>query len=151
MISRKTFILLFLSTLLLQGCSPNSFFINLFSDGSKLELVSIDHDSDSSLTQDSVVTANLKYEIPHFESNKYFVIAQFSTTNSSSTTDGNFPANRYPIIVTPSGSIQINFPLMYVLNSPNIKRPLTMYFFLNEKVGQNSGHVVAMVGPIELK
>jgi hypothetical protein len=77
----------------------------------------------------TLLLADLDYSVEDFEPGHFKIMAQFETITNGLTTDGGF--RDYPFPRSAVGKLHFCFPLSYVWNLPNIKRPLTVHFMLN--------------------
>jgi hypothetical protein len=103
------------------------------------------------LKEETVVVANLSYEIEDFHPGDYSVCAQFPTNEPGTSTDGDFPNDDYPVLAKPDGRLQFRYPMTYVWNRQEIARPFKVWFYLIRKTGQGTSTVVAKTGPVEYK
>jgi hypothetical protein len=98
--------------------------------------------------ENSVVIADLIYAIADFKDGSYSILVQFETNDPLKTNAGDSPKQYYELN-SASGQYQIEFPLKYVWNRPDIKRPLHMWFFLTRLIPQsNQANIVAAAGPV---
>jgi hypothetical protein len=96
-----------------------------------------------------VVAADLVYSIAGFRrSREYLVMAQVERTQGG-TTDGTFPRSSYPILTMPNGRLHFSFPVKHVWTRPEMKRPLVVWFYLNERTAPRESVVLAMAGPVQ--
>jgi len=95
--------------------------------------------------------ADLNYSVADFVPGEYFVIAQVETADEGATTDGDFPNELYPVLSTPKGQLRLFFPLKYVWDTPTIKHPLAIWFYLNKRSSPTASMVVAKAGPVQYK
>jgi hypothetical protein len=115
---------------------------------STLEIVTISPDSNSSVTRGTVVFADLKYSVGEFIPGKYLITAQVQTTKEGRTFDGTFPSRLYPSMISAEGTLRFSFPLEYVWDSPKLKHPMTLWFYLHRREDDSHTKVVARTGPI---
>ena len=101
------------------------------------------------VSKDSVIQATLDYEI--FEPGEYSIHASVETTNPNRMTDGNLPSSSYPAVTEAKGTLVIDFPLKQVWDLPDVKKPISVWFFLDYKVDERTGRVVAAAGPVLYK
>ena len=118
-----------------------------------LELLGVTPPSGTELSQDSVVIADLTYSITSvtgFRRGDFFILAQVETTDPTTTTDGSFPSDAYPVLEAPTGRLTFSFPVRYVWNEPTVKRPFRIWFYLNQYIGPNRrSRVIGRAGPVE--
>lgn len=100
------------------------------------------------MTRDSVVIADLTYNIADFQKGEYFVLAQVETKETDRTTDGDFPDEDYPEIDRPAGQISFTFPMKYVWDHDEVKRPFTVWFYLNKRTGPKTSSIAASTTPV---
>jgi hypothetical protein len=103
------------------------------------------------LTKKAVIVANLSYNIAHFENGRYTIFAQFETKGGKITTDGDFPSADYPSLTEPSGQLNFSFPIKYVWNHKEVKRPFVVWFYLMKWRDSSSSTGVARAGPVEFQ
>lgn len=103
------------------------------------------------VTKETVVIANMAYEINGFEGGHYTILAQFETKKGKITTDGDFPNTDYPALAQSTGRLNLSFPMKYVWRHKEIKRPFVMWFYIMKWKDSSSGKRVAMVGPVEFQ
>lgn len=115
----------------------------------QLILNSLSPDPGSTVKEDTVIIANLSYQIPNFQHGQYFVCAQFPTNKPDESSDGDFPNKDYPVLVEPEGQLQFKFPMKYVWNRPEVVRPFRVWFYLNRKMGAGDSIVVAKTATVD--
>jgi hypothetical protein len=113
-----------------------------------LRLIEVTPKPGSEVTKDTVVEARLAFSISPNDGGEFFVLAQFETNLPGRTTDGSFPLRKTRTLQQRNGEVTLSFPLTHVWDEPDVKRPLTMWFFLNKKAG-NTGTGAALVGPVQ--
>jgi hypothetical protein len=111
-----------------------------------LRITSISPWPGTALGPDMIVSAELEYFVPQFAVGEYFVIGQ-AEMNDGSTSDGNFPDDLYPVLLEPEGRIHFHFPVYYVADQVNLKRPIVIWFYLNRGSLRQSA-IIAKAGPI---
>lgn len=94
-----------------------------------IHLTSISPQPGAPVSERTLLLADLDYSVEDFEPGHFKIMAQFETTTEGLTTDGGF--RDYPFPRSAAGKLHFCFPLSYVWNLPNIKRPLTFHFMLN--------------------
>jgi hypothetical protein len=94
-----------------------------------IRLLSISPQPGAPVSEKNALLAELDYSVEDFEPGHFKVMAQFETVTDGMTTDGGF--RDYPFPQSAAGRLHFCFPLSYVWNLPNIKRPLTVHFMLN--------------------
>lgn len=92
------------------------------------------------------IFADLEYSVQGFRTGEYFIIAQIERENGSST-DGQYPNELYPLLLKSSGHVRFTFPLYYISEENGLKKPLTIWFYLNKGTIRES-EVIAKAGPI---
>ena len=88
----------------------------------------------------------LEYSAKDYVPGQYFLIAQF-VTNQTYTTDGKFPNDRYPVPCGSRGVVTLTFPVKYVWDTPNVRKPLQVLFVLT-KGTLSSSRIVATTVPM---
>src|SRR5437867_4207879 len=63
----------------------------------------------------------------------------------------NSPGRPYPPSDLRLRTLQIDFPLKYVWDLPNLKRPIRIQYVLNKRIHTTKGGVIAEAGPIEFQ
>ena len=95
-----------------------------------IRLLSISPPAGFNVTENAVLEAHLAYSVRDFQAGQYRIMAQFDTDNVMATTDGAF--KDHPVPQSARGRLDFCFPLRYVWNLPNIKRPFNVRFLLNK-------------------
>jgi hypothetical protein len=95
----------------------------------------------------TVILADLDYSVAGFVPGQYFLIAQVETKEPGRSTDGDFPS-QYPELKAAKGRQRFSFPLKYVWDHPEVKRPFVVWFYLNRKTAPHRSTVVAKAGPL---
>jgi hypothetical protein len=103
------------------------------------------------LTKKAVIVANLSYNITDFENGRYTIFAQFETKKGKNTTDGDFPNADYPSLRQSTGQLNFSFPIKYVWNHKEVKRPFVIWFYLVKRRNSSSSTRVASAGPVEFQ
>jgi hypothetical protein len=96
---------------------------------------------DSYVTDETMVTAELEYDIDRFEPDMYQVNIQFETINEKNTTGGAFV--EHPELQFAHGALRICYPLRNVWRDPTVKYPLGMLFHLTRRNEDGSTTPVA--------
>jgi hypothetical protein len=103
------------------------------------------------LSKETVIIANLSYDVKDFENGRYTILAQFETKKGKITTDGDFPNEDYPELTQATGQLNFSFPMKHIWRHKEVKRPFVMWFYLMKWKDRSSGTRVAMVGPVEFQ
>jgi hypothetical protein len=108
------------------------------------------------VTVDTVIEATLRYEIRNYVDKRdlYYIFAQFIATDpkrTMATIGVKQTADTLVNITSLSGTVALKIPLKDVWDQPSLKRPMTLYFFLNERTAPNKSVVIGAVGPIEFQ
>ena len=85
----------------------------------------------SAVDRSSSIKVTLEYSAKNYVPGQYFLIAQFLTTQTY-TTDGDIPNEQYPFACGSRGVFTLTFPVKYVWDTPNVRRPLQLMFLLNK-------------------
>jgi hypothetical protein len=93
-----------------------------------IRLLSITPQAGTPVGENTALQADLAYSVRDFQPGHFKIMAQFDTYTSM-TTDGAF--KNYPFPESPAGKLHFCFPLRFVWNLPDIKRPLVVRFLLN--------------------
>jgi hypothetical protein len=96
---------------------------------------------DSYVTDETMVTAELEYDIDRFEPDLYQVNIQFETIEVKNTTGGAF--SEHPELQFAHGTVRICYPLRNVWRDPTVKYPLGMLFHLTRRNEDGSTTPVA--------
>ena len=103
------------------------------------------------LTKKAVIVANLSYNITPFDNGRYTIFAQFETKKGKNTTDGDFPNADYLSLSQSTGQLNFSFPIKYVWNHKEVKRPFVMWFYLVKWRDSSSSTRIARAGPVEFQ
>lgn len=129
-----------------QGKSPQQTTLE-----STLVVNTIAPSAGTQVTKKAVIVANLSYNIAHFENGRYTIFAQFETKKGKTTTDGDFPSADYPSLSQSTGQLNFSFPIKYVWNHKEVKRPFVMWFYLVKWRDSSSSTRVTSAGPLEFQ
>ena len=140
-------ICLLLTTLFVAGCATNNSRLKLedLPNGS-ISLSSMTPDLNTPLTKDSIIVANLDYEVEESDISKVRIFAQFATNKTHTTFDGDFPSKDELKISNRKGKAVIEFPLSYVWSKERLKRPIQVHFNLAYKIGNGGSIVLGQTG-----
>lgn len=103
------------------------------------------------LTKKAVIGAKLSYNITPFDNGRYTIFAQFETKKGKNTTDGDFPNADYLSLSQSTGQLNFSFPIKYVWNHKEVKRPFVMWFYLVKWRDSSSSTRIASAGPVEFQ
>jgi uncharacterized GH25 family protein len=112
----------------------------------ELELLDIEPASGAVVGVQTRLHATLRYQIydRDFEPSQYFAMIQFDSTIPGKTmmmgTDGN---TGHAEIEQAGGTIQIEYPLDFVIGSNDIAKPLRFRLYLNRRSGPDQSRVIA--------
>lgn len=106
-----------------------------------MTLLSVRPAESSYVTEQTVLTAELEYNIDRFESGMYLVNAQFETVDPNFTTSG-VPVD-HPEVQFAHGVLRFCFPLRNLWTQPTVKWPLGVVFHLTRRNDDGSTAVVA--------
>jgi hypothetical protein len=145
--------LFLLSTLLLAACEAMAPTEPFDTGSATLVIMALSPQPGSVVTSDTVITASLKYEIRNYtdKGNLYYVMPQFSATDvkgTISTIGVKQTADTLVNISAPSGAVALKIPLKDVWNQASLKRPVTLYFFLNQRTERQKSVVIGAAGPV---
>ena len=113
-----------------------------------LTLVAVTPPNGARVTRKAVIQVELEYRVADFRKGDYFVVAQMATTTPGRTTDGTFPKRDYPQLKREAGRVKVSFPLHHVWDDPQVKRPFTMWIYLNRQTAPRQSLVIAKAGPV---
>ena len=106
-----------------------------------LALVSIQPAESGYVTDETMVAAELEYDIDRFEPGMYVVNAQFATVDAHATMGGTF--GEIPEVQFAHGTLRFCYPLRGVWKVPTVKWPLALVFNLTRRNEDGSFTVVA--------
>jgi hypothetical protein len=106
-----------------------------------LALLSVRPAESSYVTDETVVTAELEYDIDKFEPGMYQLNVQFETVDPKITTSG-VPV-QFPEVQFAHGALRFCFPLGNLWKQPTVKWPLGMKFNLTHRNDDGSTGVIA--------
>ena len=111
--------------------------------GGTLDLITLSPEAGTSVGRDSVITAELRFTIDNFKNKKdrYHISIQFVTKGSRAATFSKDPGN-VVMLNEASGTITLAYPLDHVWDDPQLRKPLTIYFFLHERTGTRGSVVL---------
>lgn len=116
--------------------------------GSNLNVIRVTPTDGSTLFQDSVLEADLEYQVKDFKPGQFRILAQFALQQSGRSTDGDFPSSDYPVLASPTGRVHFCFPMAYVWQRP-LELPLNVRFMLTRFDGDASlSSVVSQTQPL---
>lgn len=115
----------------------------LSQEKSSLRLVNITPPIGSLLSPNSVLEADLEYEVRDFTPGRFTIVVQFSLQEPRRSTDGDFPRTEYPVLVSPAGKVHFCFPLSYVWKQP-VEIPFNVRFLLNKWEGEDKKKSIAV-------
>jgi hypothetical protein len=95
-----------------------------------LILKSIEPVAGSAVDRNSSIKVTLEYSARDYVAGQYFLIAQFLTTQNY-TTDGDIPNDQYPFACGSRGVFTLTYPVKYIWETPNVRKPLQIKFQLN--------------------
>ncbi|TGE28240.1 hypothetical protein [Hymenobacter metallicola] len=116
--------------------------------GSTIKLLALNQPPCATLSRESVVTAKLRYQLaPQEQSAEGFVVSiKFQSTNPkmtfSSTQLGRVKLTQR------ADTLTLRYPMAAVWNNPQLRRPLTCYFYLHRNLGNGRSTVIAQTPPI---
>ncbi len=105
-------------------------------------LVSVRPEESSYVTPDTMVSAELEYDIDRFEPDMYLVGVQFETTDQKFSTSGAFID--FPEVQFAHGMLRLCYPLRTVWRQPTVKWPLGVLFNLTRRNEDGSMTQVAI-------
>jgi len=103
----------------------------------------------SELQQSSVVEATVAFTIDKFRSqgDTYYLVVEYGDT-SGGTLERNHHLPEHPILTAPQGSVVLSVALSKVWANPKLKKPITVWFEIVERVGPNDSVVIGRSEPI---
>src|SRR5437762_1928102 len=113
--------------------------------GTSIKLLTITPPAGTNVRKETVLVADLAYAVKDFELSRFKVMAQFDT-NRGTTTDGTF--KNYPVLKAAAGKLRFCFPLAHIWDGPEMKRPLSVRFFLNRMYDGGMSKVIAHTDPL---
>lgn len=113
-----------------------------------LRILSITPEADSKVTRDTVATVDLEYSIEPFTADRFFIVP-VAETGRGDEQRSNAPPEALTILRAPAGRVQLVVPLHYFYWSPqNRKRPLAVWFRLQQLDSKRYSSTIARAGPI---
>ena len=106
-----------------------------------LTMLSVRPAESSYVTDETVVTAELEYDIDRFEPGMYQVNVQFETVDPKFTTSGVLV--EFPEVQFAHGALRFCLPLRNLWKQPTVKWPLGMLFHLTHRNDDGSVEVIA--------
>jgi hypothetical protein len=108
-----------------------------------IKLISLAPEDGSSVGRDSVVAAELQFTIDNFKARKdrYFVSILFQTSGSRAAMFSNSPGD-IVMLTEATGTITLAYPLDRVWDDPQLRKPLVVRYFLQERTGKKESIVL---------
>lgn len=141
MITRK-FVLFVMFISLMSACSSTTQNKQQQSD---IKLLAIAPQPLTEISAESTITAQLEYWLVGDDINvdDYFVSIQFDSTRPNATFAFS-PTNLDEVKLTePQGMVTLQFPISEVWNRCLLQKPVTAYYYLHKKLGENRSRVIA--------
>ncbi|HEX8172833.1 MAG TPA: hypothetical protein VF824_20030, partial [Thermoanaerobaculia bacterium] len=92
--------------------------------------------------------ADVKYTIDNFKPGvDYYVAPLFARNGSDVTFNMLDRTSDAPKIDDAEGQITVRYPVARELASPHLARPVTMWFYVMERVGNEGTRVIGKTGP----
>jgi|ERR1051325_5657887 hypothetical protein len=109
----------------------------------EVRLVSLSPPAGSELSKDTILVADVEYTIRNFKPGvHYYVAPLFASTKSGTTFNmlGNMAAA--PALAQPTGTVTVRYPISGELESRDLKRPVTVWFYVLEETGAGKARVI---------
>ena len=118
-----------------------------------IELVSISPAAGSAIDERTVLVAEIRYAIEHFQPRTdYYIAPLFAENDGDGKTFNAFDRiDEGTRITTPSGTATIRYGIARELRSSKLARPVRVFFFLMERSGAHTTNVIGSVGPVEYR
>jgi hypothetical protein len=114
-----------------------------------LLLVRISPAPGTTVMRDSVVTAVLRYSVRGFRRGAFAVVTQVATVDAAGATNASHAPTANPVLLLPSGTLTLRFPLATAWDDSDVARPLRLWFALT-RIGLPSGsRVLAKTAVVE--
>jgi hypothetical protein len=109
-----------------------------------ISLLSISPAPGSTLTEESVLVANLAYSIDGFRPGvDYYIAPLFASTSPvGSTFNARDRINDSPLVSTAEGRISLRYNVARELRSAQLARPIQLWFYVMERTGEHSTRVI---------
>ena len=116
----------------------------------RLTLLSLTPESGTSVTPDSTFSARVEYRIDQFKPEHWFLIIVYESVNGPRRTVTEGPDPRIPISDS-TGILRIQQPFRIAWADTQIRRPFTLWIYLNEDRGAGHSMPLATLGPFIYK
>ena len=116
-----------------------------------VELVSLYPAAGSPIGENTVLAAEIKYSIEHFQpAADYYLAPMFASTLRPGMTFNSFDRlSDGTRLTTASGTVAIHYRINREMRNSNLARPVRLWFFLMERTGAQTSHVIGQTAPTE--
>jgi hypothetical protein len=110
----------------------------------EVRLLSMSPPSGSDISTDTVLLAEIEYAIENFKPGvHYYVAPLFASTERSGTTFNMLDRIAdAPKIAQPTGTVTVRYSISRELESRNLQRPVTLWFYVMEQIGAGKTRVI---------
>lgn len=105
----------------------------------------------SVVTDRTVFSATVRYSIENFQPGAdYYVSTLFDSNKGGGRTFNEVVRfTDSPRITTPSGEIEVRYPIRREMRSAQLARPVRIWLYVMERTGETTTRVIGRVGPYE--
>jgi hypothetical protein len=139
--------------LLLASCASGTVSPGAPAAFAHVELVGLSPSAGSDVREDTELVADIKYRIEGFRPGvDYYIAPLFASTKGAGMTFNMLDriADAAKVSV-PEGQITVRYRIRRELASPQLARPLTVWFYLMERIGAGKTRVVGKTEAIEFR
>jgi hypothetical protein len=110
----------------------------------EVQLVGISPLPGSQLTAATVLAAEIKYTIKNYKpSVDYYVAPVFASAKATGVTSSMLDRiSDSPKISSPDGTVKVRYPISRELASPELARPVKVWFYVMERIGAGNTRVI---------
>jgi hypothetical protein len=118
-----------------------------------IELLSIAPAAGSALDANTVLVAEIRYSIEHFQPRAdYYLAPLFGENGGAGKTFNTLDRfDQATHVKTPSGVATVRYGVARELASAKLARPVQVFFFLMERTGAHTTRVIGSAGPVEYR
>ena len=115
----------------------------------RIDLVKIEPAAGAALVQDTVLVADIHYSIENFQPRAhYYVAPQFASNDGVDQTFSAGHLLQSTRITSPTGTLTLRHSVAHELRSPQLARPIKLWFYVMERTGEQRTRVIGMTEPI---
>ena len=116
-----------------------------------VELVNLSPQAGSKIDENTVLAAEIKYSIEHFQpATDYYLAPMFDSTKGPGMTFNSFDRlSDGTRVTTASGTVAIHYRINRELRNLDLARPVRLWFFLMERTGPQTSRVIGKTAPTE--